>query len=605
MSAAALNYEPQESLLISDGGIASFLTATVGDWAEADDESIPHSGIAQVKHVADRLAEYGRHEDEYMVHAAEGETVIPMAVLEANPHLRESLFAQMEAMGLDPERYVVGSELNSINPVTGQPEFFLKKLFKGVKKLVKKVVKVVKKALPAILPIALSFTPLGPVFGAALGSGIGSLMQGGSFKDALKAAVISGGIGGLSAGISGGMQAAKSGAGTFGEGFMSGAKGAFGNVGERFSQTLGGARPEGASYFGSPFRPIEAPDLPPTGAGVSNALQNQIDARVDAQIKAGLPQNFPTDPVRQGLVTVEDLPIGPSAQAGPVSGAPPQAAGGRLVRDPSKLVLDPEGVLSAGPTTEFMPVDFAENFRQDAGKFVPETRYALPEVTFDDVTPLKDPPPVDLRTRADSNIAQRGFDYLTAKGRAPAEIATDVTKAGNDYIAEMTRLGIEPTEAGLRAAQAAARPGTLTRFGPSMALAGIGAAGAGFFDPPEMEDGEEEDEDAIPTYDPEGYKKYLLDFPTAPIYSLSDIRVPGRPVGFAADGGGIAALEEFPRRSGRIAGPGTERSDDVPAMLSDGEFVMTAKAVRGAGNGSRNDGMRKMYQMMRTFEGVS
>ena len=138
-----------------------------------------------------------------------------------------------------------------------------------------------------------------------------------------------------------------------------------------------------------------------------------------------------------------------------------------------------------------------------------------------------------------------------------------------------------------------------------MALAGIGAAGAGFFDPPEMEDGEEEDEDAIPTYDPEGYKKYLLDFPTAPIYSLSDIRVPGRPVGFAADGGGIAALEEFPRRSGRIAGPGTERSDDVPAMLSDGEFVMTAKAVRGAGNGSRNDGMRKMYQMMRTFEGVS
>ena len=605
MGQAALKYEqePQETLLIPDGGIASFLTATEGDWA--DEKDLPQNGIAQVTHIADRLAEYGRHEDEYMVHAAEGETVIPMAVLEANPRLRKSLFAQMEMMGLEPESYVVGSELNSINPVTGQPEFFLKKLFKSVKKLVKKVVKVVKKALPVILPIALSFTPLGPVFGSALGSGIGSLMQGGSFKDALKAAVISGGIGGLSAGISGGMQAAKSGTATFGEGFMSGARGAFGNVGERFSQTLGGARPEGASYFGSPFRPIEAPDLPPTGAGVSNALQNQIDARVDAQIKAGLPQNFPTDPVRQGLVTVEDLPIGPSAQAGPVSGAPPQAAGGRLVRDPSKLVLDPEGVLSAGPTTEFMPVDFAENFRQDAGKFVPETRYALPEVTFDDVTPLKDPPPVDLRTRADSNIAQRGFDYLTAKGRAPAEIATDVTKAGNDYIAEMTRLGIEPTEAGLRAAQAAARPGTLTRFGPSMALAGIGAAGAGFFDPPEMEDGEEEDEDAIPTYDPEGYKKYLLDFPTAPIYSLSDIRVPGRPVGFAADGGGIAALEEFPRRSGRIAGPGTERSDDVPAMLSDGEFVMTAKAVRGAGNGSRNDGMRKMYQMMRTFEGVS
>ena len=34
-----------------------------------------------------------------------------------------------------------------------------------------------------------------------------------------------------------------------------------------------------------------------------------------------------------------------------------------------------------------------------------------------------------------------------------------------------------------------------------------------------------------------------------------------------------------------------------------GEFVMTAKAVRGAGNGSRKEGVRRMYDMMRTFEG--
>ena len=59
----------------------------------------------------------------------------------------------------------------------------------------------------------------------------------------------------------------------------------------------------------------------------------------------------------------------------------------------------------------------------------------------------------------------------------------------------------------------------------------------------------------------------------------------------------------FPRRDGYIAGPGTETSDDIPAMLSDGEFVMTAKAVRGLGNGSRKQGVRKMYDMMRAFEG--
>ena len=33
----------------------------------------------------------------------------------------------MRDMGIEPERYVVGNELNSINPVTGQAEFFFKK----------------------------------------------------------------------------------------------------------------------------------------------------------------------------------------------------------------------------------------------------------------------------------------------------------------------------------------------------------------------------------------------------------------------------------------------------------------------------------------------
>jgi hypothetical protein len=70
-------------------------------------------------------------------------------------------------------------------------------------------------------------------------------------------------------------------------------------------------------------------------------------------------------------------------------------------------------------------------------------------------------------------------------------------------------------------------------------------------------------------------------------------------VQMAAAGGAM----NFPRRTGQIEGPGTETSDDIPAMLSDGEFVMTAKAVKGAGNGSREQGFRKMYDIMRSFEG--
>ena len=63
--------------------------------------------------------------------------------------------------------------------------------------------------------------------------------------------------------------------------------------------------------------------------------------------------------------------------------------------------------------------------------------------------------------------------------------------------------------------------------------------------------------------------------------------------------------ENFPRKNGAISGPGTGTSDDIPAMLSDGEFVFTAKAVRGAGNGDRESGVRKMYQIMRQFESVA
>ena len=39
----------------------------------------------------------------------------------------------------------------------------------------------------------------------------------------------------------------------------------------------------------------------------------------------------------------------------------------------------------------------------------------------------------------------------------------------------------------------------------------------------------------------------------------------------------------FPRKTGQISGPGTKTSDDIPAMLSDGEFVQRTDAVNGAG----------------------
>ena len=70
------------------------------------------------------------------------------------------------------------------------------------------------------------------------------------------------------------------------------------------------------------------------------------------------------------------------------------------------------------------------------------------------------------------------------------------------------------------------------------------------------------------------------------------------PAGFAKGGG----ISDFPEKDGMINGPGDGQSDDIPAMLSDGEFVMTKQAVMAAGNGDRKQGTKAMYDMMNSLE---
>ena len=94
----------------------------------------------------------------------------------------------------------------------------------------------------------------------------------------------------------------------------------------------------------------------------------------------------------------------------------------------------------------------------------------------------------------------------------------------------------------------------------------------------------------------------------------SGARLPGYK-GTAAPGTPVVSYRpKMMNMGGYIEGPGTGKSDSIPATiyqnggpvqearLSDGEFVMTADAVRGAGGGNRNAGAAKMYQMMNQFE---
>lgn len=64
--------------------------------------------------------------------------------------------------------------------------------------------------------------------------------------------------------------------------------------------------------------------------------------------------------------------------------------------------------------------------------------------------------------------------------------------------------------------------------------------------------------------------------------------------------GGIASLDM--EMGGDVSGPGGPKDDMIDAKLSDGEFVMTAKAVENFGNGSRMEGAKRMYKMMNKLD---
>jgi hypothetical protein len=55
------------------------------------------------------------------------------------------------------------------------------------------------------------------------------------------------------------------------------------------------------------------------------------------------------------------------------------------------------------------------------------------------------------------------------------------------------------------------------------------------------------------------------------------------------------------RRGDAVTGPGDGQSDDIPAMLADGEFVFPADVVAAIGNGSTKAGSDKLYDMMHSI----
>jgi hypothetical protein len=653
MGQAALKYDEFDELdqvPIPEGGIATFLTAETGSWAD-DDDDVPPKGITNVVKIADKLAEYGRNEDEYMVHAAEGETVIPMEVFKQNPALKDKLFAEMRIMGIEPERYVVGNELNSINPVTGQPEFFLKKLFRGLKKIVKKV-------LPVVATIALTAIGIPPPIASAIVSGAQVAIEGGSLKDSLKAAAI-GGISSFAAG----------------------------KIGNKFNWAENGAKQMATqaaiNTTLSGGKPKDILKSAATAAATSKALQFAGDKiaqdpskvvveegvsiaqqKADASLPGG---DIKTDvPPQTATVTRPDVAIGPepgsvevvtgSDARGPVQGTATQGVQGPAT-DPLAGLGDLSD-LGYSDAAFGQPVDPATAARMEIGqteilkatdpnafnrqqlKGALERQGVLTDTQIQseldatyplDGTSAPGAGTVGVTDTSGQIVPGVGESLRTVFGGKDVGLGERFSAVGDIFLPKpnvdrlMEALRLENPADYAKMSDAALRkiaekqiatgvydPGFLRKYGPgAAAVLGLSALS-------KPEEVESINIDDIPTgmdlleADPSAYRIFDDDRTYnparftitraagadlgAPAFQPTPISTP--PFGF--DEGG--EIMNFPRMNGPIEGPGTETSDDIPAMLSDGEFVFTAKAVRGAGRGSREDGMKNMYNMMRQFE---
>jgi len=468
-----------QQMVLPEGGLASFISSNMDEFDDSRLVFGRQNGINSMRDTAERMAQMGRNGDVHIAHLQQGEGIVPREVLENNPELAQNIGYAIANEGADPSAYVVGSDTNSINPYTGQREFFLKKIIGGVKNILKAVA-------PIVIPMALNFIApgLGAVASGFIGGGITGLVQGKSFKDSLKMGLMGGAIGGITQGLQN-----------------------YNKTGDIFKAGQGAP---GGGFFGSsrinpntgaPYKPFE----------VNQKVKNFFGAKPES---------------------VEAL-------------------------NPATSYVDPPAA----------PQSTMEKF---SGK-VKDTFYTTP---------------VEAGNLNEAMTA--ATQQLEATGKA---------FTGADVINLAEKIQAPAVAGGIRILPTVA------------ATLGIGALAGGFDEIPaeEVEDpyaGTSPAEERLAA-NPELYRVGAAPNPT--YITMADTMVQPNynpyyeqylnPVQAAAGG------EMFPRRNGYIAGPGTETSDDIPAMLSDGEFVMTAQAVRGVGNGSRQQGVRKMYDMMRAFEG--
>lgn len=540
MTEAAEQLEPME---VPAGGIGEFVKTDEEIEAlerEEADLEFGNDGIAYFSDVAGKMAGYGRFGDDSIAHIETGEIVVPKALIENNPRLKEQIFAELREAGIeDPEQYVVGSKANSINPETGLMEFgFLKKIFKGIGKVFKGIGKVLKKAAGIILPIALSFIPgVGPILAASLGSGIGTLIQGGNLKDAFKSAL----LGGVTAGVVKGI----SGPGSFMENVAVKADGRSGfemlkdmradKALAKAAETSGTA-PTTVSKMvsdgakGSDFSGIAKGAIKARDSRLAEIARGGADVTGDV---AGASAGSDFSGIAKSAIEARDSRLANIVREGG-AGTGVDAVADTAIRSPLK-VLGTEGQKFFGPEGKLREI------------FMPKSFYGK----------------------------EADISFLRRFGPGAAAATGIMAATGGFKVPEQEDPGLFPRDEFGNPITGA----SMIRQDPGAYL--IADIGDLYLDP---ETG---------TYKRKGRQDETL------VSEMLRARTPEQGPMMAADGGDV----EYPRRFGGIMPEeGVPDEDSVPALLMPGEFVMTTGAVKGMGDGDLTTGISRMYDVMSRLE---
>jgi len=562
-----------------------------------------NGGIASLNPIALGLSQMGRRGDTMLAHITPGEA------------------RMLRRRG--------GS--GTINPQTGLPEFFLGKLFKGIGNAIKSIGKAIGSAVKSIASSTIGkivltaaavyfLGPAGLNFAGTAGSITGltgslavgvntfaaSTLVGLASGQSLGSALKTGAIAGITAGFGSSIFNALP------EGYEGGAAA---------SKGLPPIENRGTMVTGSGSPPSTVPSVDAaTGQGPAQTFAVEQPVVVSRPLTPADAVNAASDPVTSVPVPNKIIPAAVNTAAAPAvntAAAPPAVVPSPTTLPPpaNATFLRPEGGINLqGYSGEGIKIPGVAPTVQQVGIESLPSSFAASNVA-NTAAATTAAPPGFMESLSKGNFtdaakaAYRNISPSQIQERGVGEAISAVQK----QFPGVTQAQIINAPAGSVLSQAykAALPGIVSTYGP-LALAGLGtmALTGGL---------KKEQPEPPPGFSgPTGIdllksnpQTYGLQYGgTRSSYALNPYDYMYQPP-FKAAAGGIASLDRyahggqpshFPRKTGPINGPGTGTSDSIPAMLSDGEFVFTAKAVRNAGNGSRRAGAKKMYALMKALE---